>query len=83
MQTTLCRMDGHTGLLGSTGFPAGPPSRKQAQSLGGKEPLEEEVATQPSILLWEIPWTEEPGGLQSVGSQRVRWDRVTQHIYPV
>ena len=55
----------------------------QVQSLGGKDPLEEEMATQPSILLWEIPWTEEPGGLQSMGSQRVRWDRVTQHIHPV
>ena len=39
----------------------------QAQSLGGEDPLEEEMATHPSILLWEIPWTEEPGGLQSVG----------------
>ena len=53
----------------------------QAQSLGGEDPLEEEMATHPSILLWEIPWTEEPGGLQSMGSQRVRWDRATEHTH--
>ena len=40
-------------------------------SLGGKDPLEEEMATHASILTWEVPWTEEPGGLQSMGSQRV------------
>ena len=40
--------------------------------LGGEDPLEEEMAIQCSILVWEIPWTEEPGGLQSMGSQRVR-----------
>ena len=39
------------------------------QSLGGEDPLEEEMATHSSILAWEIPWTEEPGGLQSTGSQ--------------
>ena len=38
-------------------------------SLGGKDPLEKEIATRSSILGWEIPWTEEPGGLQSLGSQ--------------
>ena len=42
------------------------------QSLGQEDPLEEEMATHSSILAWEIPWTEEPGGLQFVGSQRVR-----------
>ena len=36
-----------------------------------KEPLEKEMATHSGILAWEIPWTEEPGGLQSMGSQRV------------
>ena len=41
----------------------------QVQSLVGKEPLEEEMATYSSILAWEIPWTEEPGGLESKGSQ--------------
>ena len=41
------------------------------QSLDQEDPLEEEMATHSSILAWEIPWTEEPGGLQSMGSQRV------------
>ena len=40
------------------------------QSLGWEHPLEKEAATHSSILAWRIPWTEEPGGLQSVGSQR-------------
>ena len=44
------------------------------QPLGGEDPLEEGMATHSSILAWRIPWTEEPGGLQSVGSQRVRHD---------
>ena len=44
------------------------------QSLGREDPLEKEVAPHPSILAWRIPWTEEPGGLQSTGSQRVRHD---------
>ena len=43
---------------------------KLVQSLGQEEPLEEEMATHSSILAWEIPWTEEPGGLQSMGSQK-------------
>ena len=43
------------------------------QSLG-QEDLEKELATHSSILAWEIPWTEEPGGLQSTGSQRVGHD---------
>ena len=41
------------------------------RSLGQKDPLEEGMATHSSILAWRIPWTEEPGGLQSVGLQRV------------
>ena len=40
-------------------------------SLGGEYPLEKEMAAHSSILAWEVPWTEEPGGLQSMGSQRV------------
>ena len=44
------------------------------QSLGWEDPLEKEMATQSSILAWEIPWTEEPGRLQSMGSQRVGHD---------
>ena len=46
----------------------------QVQSLGQADPLEKKMATHSSILAWEIPWTEEPGGLQSMGSQRVRHD---------
>ena len=44
----------------------------QVQSLGQGDPLEDEMATHSSILAWKIPWTEEPGVLQSVGSARVR-----------
>ena len=44
------------------------------QSLGQEDPLEKEMATHSSILAWEVPWTEKPGGLQSVGLQRVRHD---------
>ena len=44
-------------------------------SLGWEDPLEEGMATHSSILAWRIPWTEEPGGLRSIGSQRVRHDR--------
>ena len=44
----------------------------QVQSLGWEDPLEKEMATHSSILAWEIPWTEEPGGLQFMGLQRVR-----------
>ena len=43
----------------------------QIQSLGQEDPLEEDIETHSSILAWRIPWTEEPGGLQSIGSQRV------------
>ena len=41
------------------------------RSLGWEDALENEMATRSSILAWRIPWTEEPGGLQSMGSQRV------------
>ena len=44
------------------------------QSLGWEDPLEKEMATHSSTLTWKIPWTEEPGRLQSMGSQRVRHD---------
>ena len=44
-----------------------------------KDPLEEEMATHCSILAWKILWTEEPGRLQSMGSQRVRHDLATDH----
>ena len=48
------------------------------RSMGLEDPLEKEIATQSSILAWEIPWTEEPGGLQSIGSQRVEHDERQQ-----
>ena len=47
------------------------------QSLGREDPLEREMATYSSILAWELPWTEESGGLQSMGSQRVGHDFYT------
>ena len=46
----------------------------QVQSLGQEDPLEKEMATHSSIHAWRIPWTEEPGGLRSMGYQRVRHD---------
>ena len=44
------------------------------QSLGGEDSLEEKMAPHSSIFAWRVPWTEEPDGLQSIGSQRVRVD---------
>ena len=46
----------------------------RVRSLGREDPMEEGVAVNSSIVAWRIPWTEEPGGIQSVGSQRVRRD---------
>ena len=46
----------------------------QVQSLGLEDPLEKEMATHSKMLAWRIPWTEEPGGPQSMGLQRVRHD---------
>ena len=46
----------------------------QLQSLGWEDPLEQETATHSSIFAWEIPWTEKPGRLQSMGPQRVGHD---------
>ena len=51
----------------------------QVRSLGRKDLLEEEMATHSSILAWRFPWTEEHGGLQSVGFQRVGHDWATVH----
>jgi len=63
------------------GFPGGavvknPPAMQETQvwPLGWKDTLEEEMATHSSILAWEISWTEEIGGLQSMGLERVRHD---------
>ena len=46
----------------------------RVRSLGQENPLEKEMTTHASILFWKIPWTKEPGGLQSMGSQRIRHD---------
>ena len=51
------------------------------RSLSWKVPLEKEIATHSSILAWKIPWTEEPGALQSMGSQRVGHDWATSHTW--
>ena len=51
------------------------------RSLGWEDPLEKKMATHSSILAWRIPWTEEPGGLQSMGSQRVGDDWATSLMY--
>ena len=53
-----------------------PPAMQETRilSLGGEDCLEKEMATPSSILAWEIPWTEEPAGLQSMGLQRVGHD---------
>ena len=56
-----------------------PPAMQEIQevwvrSLGQEDPLEEEMATHSSVLAWRIPWTEEPGGLQPMGSKRTGHD---------
>ena len=72
------------------GFPGGsvvknPPAKQETwvRSLGREDLLEKEMATHSSILTWEIPWTEEPGGLQSLGSQRIghNWTTCTAPHY--
>ena len=64
-------------------FPSGSECRELAynaetriQSLGQEDPLEKGIATHSSILAWRIPWTEEPGGLQSMGSHTIELDTV-------
>ena len=71
-------------LKETLGFPGGSEGKAsavmretQVQSLGREDPLEKEMATHSSILVWRIPWMEVPGGLQSTGSQRVGHDWVT------
>ena len=59
------------------GFPGGSDSKESAcnvEALGWEDPLEKGMVTHSSILAWKIPWTEEPGRLQFMGSQRVRHD---------
>ena len=55
----------------------------QVQSLGQEDNLEKEMATHSSILAWEIPWTEGPGGLHSMGCKRVRHDLVNKQHYSI
>ena len=68
-------------MLDHKGFPGGSDGKEStgnARDLGlipgWEDPLEECTATHPNILAWESPWTEEPGGIQSLGLQRVRYD---------
>jgi len=70
------------------GFPGGSDGKEsahnaedQVQSLGWEDPLEKGMAPHCSILAWRIPWTEELGGLQFTGSQRVRHDWTTKHTH--
>ena len=62
----------HLGFIGVKNLPAMQETR--IRSLGQEDPLEKGMATHSSILAWRIPWTEEPGRLQSTGSYRVRHD---------
>ena len=50
------------------------PQEARVRALGREDPLEKDMASHPSVLTWRVPWTEEPGGLQSMGSQRVGQD---------
>ena len=66
------------GFAGDTGVKNLPvmqkPQETQFRSLGWENSLEEDMATHSSIVAWRIPWTEDPGGLQSMGSQRAGHD---------
>ena len=63
-------------------LPANVGDATQVRSLCWEDPLEKERATRSNILAWKSPWTEEPGGLQSMGSQRARHERVVNmHIH--
>ena len=53
----------------------------QVLSLGREDPLDKWMATHSSILAWRIPWREEPGGLQSIGSKRVGHELATKHTH--
>ena len=52
----------------------------RVQSLGWQDPLEEEMATHSSMPAWKLPWTEEPGGLQTMGSPR-SWTQLSMHAH--
>ena len=55
--------------------------QKQVRSLGREDPLEKKMATHSSVPAWRIPWTDEPGGIQYVGLQRVALDYVCTHVH--
>ena len=57
-----------------------PTQEMRVWSLGQEDPQEKEMETHSTILAWEIPWTEQPGGLQSVGSQKVGYNWVTNTV---
>ena len=64
----------HTGCVAQTVRNLPAMQKMRVRFLGWEDPVEKGMATHSSILAWRIPWTEEPGGLQSVGSHRVRHD---------
>ena len=72
-------------LQTSLGFPGGseeknpPANARGLWALGGEDPLEKEMVTHSNIFVWEIPWTEEPGVLQPIGSWRVKHHLVSKH----
>ena len=78
---TYLKKNKHTHTQLPQGFPGGSDGKEPASTEedpvvipGSEDPLEEGMATHSSILAWRIPWTEEPGGLESMRSQRVRHD---------
>ena len=84
METTLEKWSEETCLRRQkVGVPMPAIQETWVQSLGQEDPLEKGMATHPSILAWEIPWTEEPGGLKSMGSQRVKHALVTKQQQPI
>ena len=72
--STKCRASLQKGMDITRGFPDDSDGKEEetwVQCLGREDPLEEEMATHSSVLAWRIPWTEEPGGLQSMGLHKV------------
>ena len=69
-----CSLDFPGGAVVRILLPVQETQETRAQSLGWEDPLEEEIPTHSIILAWEIPWTREPGGLQSKGLQKVGHD---------
>ena len=78
---SLCRLRpfiwGNSDLFGSDGKASATMREPGVQSLGQEDPLEKEIATHSSTVAWKFPWTEESGGLQSIESQRIRRNWVT------